>query len=58
MLSSKFTNMFINNCLFWLPWIFVATFRLFLVLANRDCSLVVVLGLLIAVGSIAAEHGL
>ena len=43
---------------FWLYWVFVAVHRLFLVLASGGCSPVVVGGLLIAVVSLVAEHGL
>ena len=56
------TNIFalcINGLIyFWLRWVFVAACRLSLVEASRDCSLVVVHRLLIAVASLLAEHRL
>ena len=43
---------------FWLCWVFVAVRGLSLVAASWGHFLVVVLGLLIAVASLVAEHGL
>ena len=46
---------FIN---FWLCWVFLSACRLSLVAGSKDCFLVAVHGLLTAVGSLVAEHGL
>ena len=43
---------------FWLHWVFVAAQELSLVAVNGGYSLVAVRGLLIAVASLVAEHGL
>ena len=43
---------------FWLCWDFVASGGLSLVVVSRDCSLVVVQGILVAVASPVVEHGL
>ena len=42
----------------WLCWFFIATSRLSLVAPSAGHSLVVVCGLLFAVTSLVAEHGL
>ena len=39
----------------WLCWVFVASLGFSVVAVSRDCSLVVMLGLLIAVSSLVAE---
>ena len=44
--------------IYWLCWVFVAACGLSLVVESRGYSLVVVHGLLIAVASLVAEHGL
>ena len=51
----KKCNLFIY---FWLCWFFVAVQGLSLVVASRGYSLVAGCGLLIAVASLVAEHGL
>ena len=43
---------------FWLHWVFIVAHRLSLVAASGGYSLVVVHGLLIALASLVAEHGL
>ena len=43
---------------FWLHWVLVAVFGLSLVVASRGYSLLAVLGLLTAVASLVAAHGL
>ena len=48
-------NLFIY---FWLQWVFVAAGGLSLVAARGGCSIFVRHGLLIAVASLVAEHGL
>ena len=53
-----FVCLFNLYCYFWLHWVFVAVFKLSLVAASRGCSLVAVHGLLLVVGSLAAEHRL
>ena len=50
---NKFIYLFIY---FWLHWVFVAAHRLSLVAASQDSSSL--RGLLIAVASLVAEHGL
>ena len=51
-------NFLKNFISFWLHWFFGATCGLSLVVANGGYSLVAVRGLLIAVASLVAEHGL
>ena len=55
----KKINLFIYFILFyfWLPWVFIAACGLSLVAVSRGYS-VAVHGLLIAVASLVAEHGL
>ena len=55
--SLLFFKLYLLIC-FWLCWVFVAACRLFLVGMSRGYFLVAVHGLLIAVASLAAEHGL
>ena len=43
---------------FWLHWVFVAALRLFSSCGERGLLFIVVRGLLIAVASLVAEHGL
>ena len=43
---------------FWLRWVFSAAFILSLVAARGDHPVVVECGLLVAVASLVAEHGL
>ena len=43
---------------FWLHWVFVAVHGLFLDSVERGLLFIVVRGLLIAVASLAVEHGL
>ena len=50
-----FINLFIY---FWLPWIFVAACALFSSCGERGLLFIAVRGLLIAVASLVAEHGL
>ena len=50
--------MLLKKNFFWLCWVFVAARRLSLVAAAGGYSLVVGHGLLIAVASLVAEHGL
>ena len=45
-------------CFFWLRWVFVAASRLFSSCGERELLFVAVRGLLIAVASLVAEHGL
>ena len=45
-------------CLFRLPWVFVAAYRLSLVPANLGSSLIVMAGLLTVVSSLVAKHRL
>ena len=54
----SFTNTRNPFFYFWLCWVFLAAHGLSLVVESRGCSLVVVRGLLIAVASLVAEHGL
>ena len=49
---------FLRFIYFWLHWVFVAVHRLSLVAASGGYFLVAVLGLLIAVAFLVAEHGL
>ena len=51
----SFINLFIY---FWLHWVFVAARRLFLVAGKWGLLFVAVCGLLIAVASLVAQHGL
>ena len=51
-------NLFIILFYFWLRWVFIAARGLSLVVAIRGLLFVVVRGLLIAVASLVAEHGL
>ena len=51
-------NVFILLICFWLHWVFVAVRRLSLVAESGGLLSVVVRGLLIAVASLVAEHGL
>ena len=48
----------LKNIYFWLCWVFVAVCGLSLVAASGDQSLVAVLGLLVTVSSLVAEHRL
>ena len=50
--------MFIIYLFIWLCWVFVAARGLSLVAASGGYSFIAVRGLLIAVASLAAEHGL
>ena len=50
-----FFNVFIS---FWLCWVFIAVCGFSLVAVSGDYCLVVVLGILIAVASLAVEHRL
>ena len=50
-------NLFIYLFIYWLCWVFVAAHGLSLVVASRGYS-VAVRGLLIAVASLVADHGL
>ena len=43
---------------FWLRWVFVAVHRLFSSCGEQGLLLVAVCGLLIAVASLVAEHGI
>ena len=43
---------------FWLHWVFIAACRLFSSCSEQGLLFVVVFGLLIAVASLVAEHGL
>ena len=43
---------------FWPHWVSVAMDRLSLIAVNRGCSQAVMSGLLVAVASLVAEHGL
>ena len=43
---------------FWLHWVFVAVFRLSLIVASRGCSLVVVLGFLLLLSTSSRALGL
>ena len=52
------SSFFFKCIYFWLCWVFVAAYRLFLIGVSRGYFLVAVHGLLIAVASLAAEHGL
>ena len=52
-----FLNLFILFIYFWLHWVFVAVRRLSLVAASGVCFMAVH-GLLTAVASLVAEHGL
>ena len=45
-------------CIFWLRWVFIAARQLSLVGGEQGLLFVVVRGLLIAVASLVAEHGL
>ena len=51
----KLINLFIY---FWLCWVFIAVLGLFSSCGERGLLFVVVRGLLIAVASLVAEHGL
>ena len=53
-----FKNFFVYLFIFWLHWVFVAACGLSLVVASGGYSLVTGHGLLIAVASLVAEHGL
>ena len=53
-----FLNLFILFIYFWLRWIFVAACGLFSSCGERGPLFVAVHGLLIAVASLVAEHGL
>ena len=53
-----FLILFIYLIIFWLCGVFVASLGFSVVAVSRDCSLVVMLGLLIAVSSLVAEHRL
>ena len=54
-LKNKFIHLFIY---FWLRWVFVAARGLFSSCSERGLLFVVVRGLLFAVASLVAEHGL
>ena len=54
--SVFFFDLFIFN--FWLHWVFVVVHRLFSGCSEQGLLFVVVCGLLIAVASLVAEHGL
>ena len=49
---------FLVFCFFWLRWVFAAVCRLFSSWGEQGLLFVVVRGLLIAVASLVAEHGL
>ena len=51
-------NLFIILIYFWLHWVFIAVRGLFSSCGKRGLLLVAVHGLLIAVASLLAEHGL
>ena len=53
-----FKNFFMYLFIFWLHWVFVAECGLSLIVASGGYSLVAGHGLLIAVVSLVAEHGL
>ena len=55
--KSSFLKIYLFIC-FWLHWVFTAAFRLNLVVASRGYCLIVVNGLLTAMTSVVAEHGL
>ena len=56
--DNLFKHIFHLLFIYWLFQVFVALHRLSLVLASRDYSLAAVLGFLIVVASLVAEHTL
>ena len=58
MVCYMFLTSFLKFYLFWLHWVFLDVHGLPLVAVNGSCSLVAVLGPLIAVASFVVEHSL
>ena len=57
--TRDFNTPFLENFFFfWLHWVFVAARGLSLVVVSRGLLFIAVCGLLIAVASLVAEHGL